>query len=61
MKLISPLEVVQTVIDYYRSHEAEIELAQVEGFVRQIIGWREYMRAEFTERNAALCREKCPG
>jgi len=22
----------------------DIELSQVEGFVRQIIGWREYMR-----------------
>ena len=59
VKLISPLEVVQTVIDYYRSHEAEIELAQVEGFVRQIIGWREYMRGiywkempHYAEKNA---------
>ena len=59
VKLISPLEVVQTVIDYYRTHEAEIELAQVEGFVRQIIGWREYMRGiywkempHYAEKNA---------
>lgn len=44
VKLISPLEVVQRVIAYYRAHESEIDLAQVEGFVRQIIGWREYMR-----------------
>ncbi len=44
VKMISPLEVVEAVIAYYRQHEDEIELAQVEGFVRQIIGWREYMR-----------------
>lgn len=44
VKLISPLEVVQRVIAYYRAHESEVELSQVEGFVRQIIGWREYMR-----------------
>ena len=59
VKLISPLEVVQTVIDYYRAHEEEIDLAQVEGFVRQIIGWREYMRGiywkempHYAEKNA---------
>ena len=43
-KIIHPLEVVQTVIAYYREHSDDIELSQVEGFVRQIIGWREYMR-----------------
>ena len=43
-KIIRPLEVVQTVIAYYREHNDDIELSQVEGFVRQIIGWREYMR-----------------
>lgn len=43
-KIIRPLEVVQTVIAYYREHSDDIELSQVEGFVRQIIGWREYMR-----------------
>ena len=44
VKMISPLEVVEKVIAYYRQYDDEIELAQVEGFVRQIIGWREYMR-----------------
>ena len=43
-KIIHPLEVVQKVIAYYREHSDDIELSQVEGFVRQIIGWREYMR-----------------
>lgn len=43
-KMISPLEVVTIVIGYYRKNKAVIELSQVEGFVRQIIGWREYMR-----------------
>ena len=43
-KIIRPLEVVQTVITYYREHSDDIEISQVEGFVRQIIGWREYMR-----------------
>lgn len=44
VKLIHPLEVVQTAIDYWQSHQNTIDIAQVEGFVRQIIGWREYMR-----------------
>jgi deoxyribodipyrimidine photolyase-related protein len=43
-KMISPKEVVDAVISYYYQHQENIELAQVEGFVRQIIGWREYVR-----------------
>jgi len=43
-KMIDPLEVVQTVIEFYIENKENIELSQVEGFVRQIIGWREYMR-----------------
>ena len=43
-KMLHPLEVVKTVIDYWTDHQEEIDISQVEGFVRQIIGWREYMR-----------------
>ena len=43
-KMISPLEVVEKVIAYYRENSEDIALSQVEGFVRQIVGWREYMR-----------------
>ncbi len=43
-KMISPKEVVDAVISYYYQNQETIELAQVEGFVRQIIGWREYIR-----------------
>jgi deoxyribodipyrimidine photolyase-related protein len=44
VKLINPSEVVQKVIEYYHQNEEDIQLSQVEGFVRQIIGWREYIR-----------------
>ena len=43
VKLISPKEVINKVILHYRQNN-EISLNQVEGFVRQILGWREYMR-----------------
>lgn len=43
-KMLHPLHVVQTVIAYWRNHPKDINISQVEGFVRQIIGWREYMR-----------------
>jgi len=43
-KMISPLEVVQTVEAYWSKNQDLIGIAQVEGFIRQIIGWREYMR-----------------
>ncbi|MFC3416682.1 cryptochrome/photolyase family protein [Algoriphagus hitonicola] len=46
-KMLSPLEVVQTVEKYWEGHRDEISISQVEGFIRQIIGWREYMRGVY--------------
>jgi deoxyribodipyrimidine photolyase-related protein len=40
--LLSPKEVIQRVEKAYRSKE--LPLASVEGFIRQVIGWREYIR-----------------
>ncbi len=44
IKLISPLEVIKRAIEEWRQRPDEIAFHQLEGFVRQIIGWREYMR-----------------
>lgn len=43
-KMLSPKEVINKVIDHWRKNTAAIHISQVEGFVRQILGWREYMR-----------------
>ncbi|MFV8393993.1 cryptochrome/photolyase family protein [Flavobacterium sp. LB2P6] len=43
-KMLSPKEVIETVIAFYHANESEITISQVEGFVRQILGWREYIR-----------------
>ena len=42
LKLLNPREVVQAAEDAYRTGHAP--LAAVEGFIRQILGWREYVR-----------------
>jgi deoxyribodipyrimidine photolyase-related protein len=47
IKLLSPLEVVQKCVQYWENHQKTIDIAQIEGFVRQIIGWREYMRGVY--------------
>jgi len=43
-KLISPKELVAKVIEAWEEDSDTIDIAQVEGYVRQVIGWREYMR-----------------
>lgn len=43
-KMLSPIEVINRAIEEWTSRQNEIEYNQLEGFVRQIIGWREYMR-----------------
>ena len=42
LKLLNPREVIDAAIAAYHAKQAPI--ASVEGFVRQIIGWREYVR-----------------
>lgn len=44
-KMLHPLEVIRAAEHYWREHQEEITLPQVEGFIRQILGWREYVRA----------------
>ena len=44
LKLISPFEVINRAISEWENHPDTIAYHQLEGFVRQIIGWREYMR-----------------
>ena len=43
--LLSPQVVIDEALEYASNHE--ITLNSVEGFIRQIIGWREYIRAVY--------------
>jgi deoxyribodipyrimidine photolyase-related protein len=45
LKLISPLEVMQAVEQAY--HDKNLDIASVEGFIRQVLGWREFMRGVY--------------
>jgi len=47
VKLIHPLEVIQAAELAYRKQPDRYPLAAVEGFIRQILGWREYMRGMY--------------
>ncbi len=43
-KMLHPKEVIEAAIEAFYKFPDLISLAQVEGFIRQIAGWREYMR-----------------
>ena len=45
--LITPTEVVNTIIDYAEDHD--IPINSYEGLIRQIIGWREFIRGIYAE------------
>lgn len=47
IKLIHPEEIVRKAEQHWLEHQEEISIAQVEGFIRQILGWREYMRGVY--------------
>lgn len=44
VKLISPREVIEAAIETWNASKGKIAIEQIEGFVRQIAGWREFMR-----------------
>ncbi len=46
--LLTPEEVVAKCLDYAREHDVPIN--SVEGFIRQIIGWREFIRGVYVAR-----------
>ncbi|KZY59958.1 deoxyribodipyrimidine photolyase [Oleiphilus sp. HI0078] len=51
-KMLHPLDVIQAAINAFEKSQqnpsiAQINLAQVEGFIRQILGWREYVRGMY--------------
>ena len=65
LKLLNPREVVAAAEAAYRDGHAP--LASVEGFIRQILGWREYVRGiywtqmpGYLERNALDAQEDLP-
>ena len=65
LKLLEAREVVQAAEDAYRADHAP--LAAVEGFIRQILGWREFVRGiywlhmpDYLERNALNAQAELP-
>jgi len=68
-KMLSPHIVIDTAIDRYRADGGKtISIAQIEGFIRQILGWREYVRAiywvnmsEYRKKNALGAERPLPG
>jgi len=52
MGLITPDEVVDKALEYYKEHETHFP--SVEGFVRQVIGWREFMRGIYHKYDSEL-------
>jgi deoxyribodipyrimidine photolyase-related protein len=65
LKLLNPREVVAAAETAYR--DGHVPLASAEGFIRQILGWREYVRGiywtqmpGYLERNALDAQEALP-
>ncbi len=55
-KMLTPREVVEKVEEAYHSSEGSIHISQAEGFIRQILGWREYMRGVYWKEMPSYSR-----
>ncbi|MCU0578503.1 MAG: cryptochrome/photolyase family protein [Desulfobacterota bacterium] len=45
--LLTPDEVVRAALDFSQAHPGRVPLNALEGFIRQIVGWREFVRAVY--------------
>ncbi len=52
--LITPEKVIDEIISYYEKNRKIVKLESVEGIIRQIIGWREYMRMVYMFKHKEL-------
>lgn len=66
-KLLQPLYVIKRVINEYEQNPQQITISQVEGFTRQILGWRECVRAiywvnmpDYANKNQLDAKQKMP-
>ena len=65
LKLLDPREVIAAAVKAFEKKQAP--LPAVEGFVRQLLGWREYVRGiywlympQYAQRNALNAKQKLP-
>lgn len=49
-KMLHPLEVIRAAETHWQANQTTVSLPQVEGFIRQILGWREFVRALYWEK-----------
>ena len=67
-KMLHPMEVVEAAMTRFDKSQGVVDIAQAEGFIRQIIGWREYIRAvywanmpDYRELNVLAADRDLPG
>ncbi|MBS3780000.1 MAG: cryptochrome/photolyase family protein, partial [Desulfovermiculus sp.] len=60
-KMVQPLEVIRSVVSKWEDEPQKVALNQVEGFVRQILGWREFMRGMYWAYMPGLDQENALG
>jgi deoxyribodipyrimidine photolyase-related protein len=54
--LINIQYVLKKTLQYYEENKKEINLSSIEGFIRQIIGWREYVRYIYVTKHQQLIK-----
>ncbi len=54
--LLDPKKILKITLDFCKTKGKRISINNIEGFIRQIIGWREYMRYLYVFRNDEMIK-----
>lgn len=58
--LLTPHQVLTSTLEFYNTHSKSIPLSSLEGFLRQIIGWRAFMQALYIFKGKELLESNLP-
>ncbi len=58
--LLTPKYILQRTLEFYNEHRHNIPLSSLEGFVRQVIGWRAFMQSLYIFKGKELVLSNLP-
>jgi len=58
--LLDPKKIINLTLEYYQKNKSDIPIASLEGYIRQIAGWREFQRSLYVFKYKDIVQSNSP-